>query len=111
MSTDALRVDGSLEQRDEIAGAVAEMFEVYQAVRDDYSFAKSVLANFMRAAGARKAEIAGYTFTLRPSSTFWCVGHCCDPKDCRGQHPADEAIPVKEVPVESYLHITRSYDK
>src|SRR5580700_5055043 len=98
-----LELDGSLEQRDELAELILELEASYTKLRADRARAKNVLRNMMQAAGTRSFTHAGATFELRSASAFWCATHSTPPPYCRHLHAPGDSIPVREVVAEPYV--------
>lgn len=103
----ALEIDGSTDQRDELAAVLLELEELYQRLRDDRDRVRNVLRRIVLASGRRSFELDGVEFRLTPQSAWWCVEHNHPPAYCTDDHDSGNPVEVREVPLEPYLSIRR----
>lgn len=102
-----LKIDGSTEQRDEIASVVIALKQYTRRSYDDLLRASSILRDTMQATKTRRFAFDGATFELKPSSEWHCVEHKTPPPYCADQHAPGEPISVCKVNAgEPYLSVS-----
>lgn len=103
-----LEIDGSLEQRDELAALVVELGGVRRKILDDYDRACAILSTFMRLRGVRSFSLPdGTTFELRRSTEYWCRLHSCPPSLCDADHRDGTPVTVERVEADSFVTIRK----
>lgn len=101
-----LEIDGSVDQRDELAAVAVEMYEQLQKLRNDYNFVMGLMRSSMMAVGEKKRIWGEYEFRFAPATEYWCADHNTPPVYCRLRHrDGDGTIPVVQVACEPDLRV------
>jgi hypothetical protein len=101
-----LEIDGSVDQRDELAAVAVEMYQQLQKLRNDYNFVMGLMRSSMMAVGENKRVCGEYEFRFSPATEYWCAEHKTPPVYCRLRHRGgDGTVPVIQVVCEPELRV------
>lgn len=102
-----LEIDGSIDQRDQIAEVASRLHAELERLRADYNFAMGLLRTAMIGAGEKKRATATHEFRFVGAVEYWCAEHMQPPVYCRSKHGDDETVDVVPVVCEPELRATR----